>query len=143
MVPTEDKKYENDNPYVQKQVKAAKAEAKRRTAESKDKDYYVRVDGKNKTVTLESSPKTKNLLYHVFNDVIKGPIRGAGNLIEAEKLTWTGHPIKGVQKRLEGIGNIFGASTLGLGSFLGDFADRYTPGEVQYGTLEEVNRCQK
>ena len=33
--------------------------------------------------------------------------------------------------------------TLGLGSFLGDFADRYTPGEVQYGTSEEVNRCQK
>ena len=143
LVPTEDKKYENDNPHVQEQVKAAKAEAKRRTAESKDKDYYVRVDGKNKTVTLESSPKTKNLLYHVFNDVIKGPIRGAGNLIEAEKLTWTGHPIKGVQKRLEGIGNIFGASTLGLGSFLGDFADRYTPGEVQYGTKQEVNQRQK
>ena len=143
MVPTEDKKYENDNPHVQEQVKAAKAEAKRRTAESKDKDYYVRVDGKNKKVTLESSPKTKNLLYHVFNDVIKGPIRGAGNLIEAEKLTWTGHPIKGVQKRLEGIGNIFGASTLGLGSFLGDFADRYTPGEVQYGTKQEVNQRQK
>ena len=33
--------------------------------------------------------------------------------------------------------------TLGLGSFLGDFADRYTPGEVQYGTSEEVNQCQK
>jgi hypothetical protein len=33
--------------------------------------------------------------------------------------------------------------TLGLGSFLGDFADRYTPGEVQYGTSEEVNRRQK
>ena len=143
LVPTEDKKYENDNPYVQKQVKAAKAEAKRRTAESKDKDYYVRVDGKNKTVTLESSPKTKNLLYHVFNDIIKGPIRGAGNLIEAEKLTWTGHPIKGVQKRLEGIGDISGAATLGLGSFLGDFADRYTPGEVQYGTKQEVNQRQK
>ena len=143
LVPTEDKKYENDNLHVQEQVKAAKAEAKRRTAESKDKDYYVRVDGKNKTVTLESSPKTKNLLYHVFNDVIKGPIRGAGNLIEAEKLTWTGHPIKGVQKRLEGIGDIFGASTLGLGSFLGDFADRYTSGEVQYGTKQEVNQRQK
>jgi len=33
--------------------------------------------------------------------------------------------------------------TLGLGSFLGDFADRYTPGEVQYGIAEEVNRRQK
>ena len=33
--------------------------------------------------------------------------------------------------------------TLGLGSFLGDFADRYTPEEVQYGTSEEVNRRQK
>ena len=33
--------------------------------------------------------------------------------------------------------------TLGIGSFLGDFADRYTPGEVQYGTSEEVNRRQK
>ena len=33
--------------------------------------------------------------------------------------------------------------TLGLGSFLGDFADRYTPGELQYGTSEEVNRRQK
>ena len=32
---------------------------------------------------------------------------------------------------------------LGLGSFLGDFADRYTPGELQYGTSEEVNRRQK
>jgi len=33
--------------------------------------------------------------------------------------------------------------TLGLGSFLGDFADRYIPGEVQYGRSEEVNQCQK
>ena len=33
--------------------------------------------------------------------------------------------------------------TLGLGSFLGDFADRYTPGEIQYGTSEEVNQRQK
>ena len=33
--------------------------------------------------------------------------------------------------------------TLGLGSFLGDFADRYTPGELQYGTSEEVGRRQK
>ena len=27
--------------------------------------------------------------------------------------------------------------------FLGDFEDRYTPGEVQYGTSEEVGRRQK
>lgn len=143
IVPTEDKKYENDNPHVKEQVKAAKEEAKRRTAESKDKDYYVRVDGKNKTVTLESSPKSKNLFYHFANDVIKGPVIGVGNLVEAEKLKWTGHPIKGALKGLEGTGNILGATTLGLGSFLGDFADRYTPGEVQYGTSEEVNRRQK
>ena len=32
---------------------------------------------------------------------------------------------------------------LGIGSFLGDFADRYTPGEVQYGTSEEVNQRQE
>ena len=32
---------------------------------------------------------------------------------------------------------------LGIGSFLGDFEDRYTPGEVQYGTSEEVGRRQK
>ena len=90
--------------------------------------------------------KTPDKIYSEqpeVNDVIKGPVIGAGNLVEAERLTWTGHPIKGTLKRLEGIGNIYGMYTLGLGSFLGDFADRYTPGELQYGTSEEVGRRQK
>jgi len=138
---TPDKIY-SEQPEVKKKIEELQKKAKEKS--DNNTTYYVRVDSKNKTVTLESSPTTKNLLlYHALNDVVKGPVKGAGNLVEAERLTWTGHPIKGALKRLEGIGNIYGMYTLGLGSFLGDFADRYTPGEVQYGTSEEVNRRQK
>ena len=137
---TPDKIY-SEQPEVKKKIEELQKKAKEKS--DKNTTYYVRVDSKNKTVTLESSPTTKNPLYHAWNDVIKGPVIGAGNLVEAERLTWTGHPIKGIKKRLEGTGNILGATTLGIGSFLGDFADRYTPGEVQYGTSEEVNRRQK
>ena len=138
---TPDKIY-SEQPEVKKKIEELQKKAKEKG--DKKTTYYVRVDSKNKTVTLESSPTTKNLLlYHAWNDVIKGPVIGSGNLVEAERLTWTGHPIKGALKRLEGIGNIYGMYTLGLESFLGDFADRYTPGEVQYGTSEEVGRRQK
>ena len=137
---TPDKIY-SEQPEVKKKIEELQKKAKEKS--DKNTTYYVRVDSKNKTVTLESSPTTKNPLYHVWNDVIKGPVIGTGNLVEAERLTWTGHPIKGALKRLEGIGNIYGMYTLGLGSFLGDFADRYTPGELQYGTSEEVGRRQK
>lgn len=137
---TPDKIY-SEQPEVKKKIEELQKKAKEKS--DKDTTYYVRVDSKNKTVTMESSPTTKSPFYHFSNDVVKGPVVGAGNLVEAEKLTWTGHPIKGIKKRLEGIGNILGATTLGIGSFLGDFADRYTPGEVQYGTSEEVNRRQK
>ena len=137
---TPDKIY-SEQPEVKKKIEELQKKAKEKS--DKNTTYYVRVDSKNKTVTLESSPTTKNPLYHFRNDVIKGPVKGVGNLVEAERLTWTGHPIKGVLKGLEGTGNILGATTLGIGSFLGDFADRYTPGEVQYGTSEEVNRRQK
>ena len=137
---TPDKIY-SEQPEVKKKIEELQKKAKEKS--DKDTTYYVRVDSKNKTVTMESSPTTKSPFYHFSNDVVKGPVVGAGNLVEVEKLTWTGHPIKGIKKRLEGIGNILGATTLGIGSFLGDFADRYTPGEVQYGTSEEVNRRQK
>ena len=137
---TPDKIY-SEQSEVKKKIEKLQKKAKEKS--DKDTTYYVRVDSKNKTVTLESSPTTKNPLYHAWNDVVKCPVVGTGNLIEAEKLTWTGHPIKGIKKRVEGIGNILGATTLGIGSFLGDFADRYTPGEIQYGTAEEVNRRQK
>ena len=131
----------SEQPEVKKKIEELQKKAKEKS--DKDTTYYVRVDSKNKTVTMESSPTTKSPFYHFSNDVVKGPVVGTGNLIEAEKLTWTGHPIKGIKKRVEGIGNILGATTLGIGSFLGDFADRYTPGEIQYGTAEEVNRRQK
>ena len=138
---TPDKIY-SEQPEVKKKIEELQKKAKEKS--DNNTTYYVRVDSKNKTVTLESSPTTKNLLlYHALNDVVKGPVKGAGNLVEAERLTWTGHPIKGIKKRLEGTGNILGATTLGIGSFLGNFADRYTPGDVQYGTSEEVNRRQK
>ena len=137
---TPDKIY-SEQPEVKKKIEELQKKAKEKS--DKDTTYYVRVDSKNKTVTMESSPTTKSPFYHFSNDVVKGPVVGSENLVEAEQLTWTGHPIKGIKKRLEGIGNILGATTLGIGSFLGDFADRYTPGEVQYGTAEEVNRRQK
>ena len=137
---TPDKIY-SEQPKVKRRIEELQKKAKEKS--DKNTTYYVRVDGKDKTVTLESSPKSKNLFYHFANDVIKGPVIGVENLVEAERLTWTGHPIKGALKRLEGIGNIYGMYTLGLGSFLGDFADRYTPGELQYGTSEEVGRRQK
>ena len=107
---TPDKIY-SEQPEVKKKIEELQKKAKEKS--DKNTTYYVRVDSKNKTVTLESSPTTKNLLlYHALNDVVKGPVKGAGNLVEAERLTWTGHPIKGALKRLEGIGNISRKKTL-------------------------------
>ena len=107
---TPDKIY-SEQPEVKKKIEELQKKAKEKS--DNNTTYYVRVDSKNKTVTLESSPTTKNLLlYHALNDVVKGPVKGAGNLVEAERLTWTGHPIKGALKRLEGIGNISRKKTL-------------------------------
>ena len=138
IVPTEDKKYENNNPHVQKQVKAAKAEAKRRTAESKDKDYYVRVDGKNKTVTVEESNRPKGYGSYLFRDVILNPLQSGNNFFNAGKSLLSGDLGGAFKNTVTGVGNLFSPFTLGIGSWAGDNYARFKPEEVQYGTREEV-----
>ena len=138
LIPTEDKKYENDNPHVQKQVKAAKAEAKRRTAESKDKDYYARVDGKNKTVTVEESNRPKGYGSYLFRDVILNPLQSGNNFFNAGKSLLSGDLGGAFKNTVTGVGNLFSPFTLGIGSWAGDNYARFKPEEVQYGTREEV-----
>ena len=138
LIPTEDKKYENDNPHVQEQVKAAKAEAKRRTAESKDKDYYVRVDGKNKTVTVEESDRPKGYGSYLFRDVILNPLQSGNNFFNAEKSLLSGDLGGAFKNTVTGVGNLFSPFTFGIGSWAGDNYARFKPEEVQYGTKQEV-----
>ncbi|WP_455046271.1 EndoU domain-containing protein, partial [Leptotrichia trevisanii] len=138
IVPTEDKKYENDNPHVQKQVKAAKAEAQRRTRESKDKDYYARVDGKNKTVTVEESNRPKGYGSYLFRDVILNPLQSGNNFFNAGKSLLSGDLGGAFKNTVTGVGNLFSPFTLGIGSWAGDNYARFKPEEVQYGTREEV-----
>ena len=138
LVPTEDKKYENDNPHVQKQVKAAKAEAQRRTRESKDKDYYARVDGKNKTVTVEESNRPKGYGSYLFRDVILNPLQSGNNFFNAGKSLLSGDLGGAFKNTVTGVGNLFSPFTLGIGSWAGDNYARFKPEEVQYGTREEV-----
>ena len=138
LVPTEDKKYENDNPHVQKQVKAAKAEAQRRTRESKDKDYYARVDGKNKTVTVEESNRPKGYGSYLFRDVILNPLQSGNNFFNAEKSLLSGDLGGAFKNTVTGVENLFSPFTLGIGSWAGDNYARFKPEEVQYGTREEV-----
>jgi len=143
LVPTEDKKYENDNPHVQKQVKAAKAEAQRRTRESKDKDYYARVDGKNKTVTVEETNRPKGYESYLFRALILDPIQSTHDFQKAGKATLQGDFGGAFKNTLAGIGNLSSPYTLGMGSFVGDNYTRFKPEEVQYGTRQEVlNRKQ-
>ena len=138
LIPTEDKKYENDNPHVQKQVKAAKAEAQRRTRESKDKDYYARVDGKNKTVTVEESNRPKGYGSYLFRDVILNPLQSGNNFFNAGKSLLSGDLGGAFKNTVTGVGNLFSPFTLGIGSWAGDNYARFKPEEVQYGTREEV-----
>jgi len=63
---TPDKIY-SEQPEVKKKIEELQKKAKEKS--DKNTTYYVRVDSKNKTVTLESSPTTKSLGYHAWNDV--------------------------------------------------------------------------
>ena len=138
MVPTKDKEYENNNKGVQKQVKAAKAEAKKRTEESKYNDYYVRVDGKNKTVTVEESKRPKGYGSYLYKSLVLDPIESFHNFHEAEKAAFHGNIGGAFKNTLKGIGNLTSPLTLGVGSWAGDNYARFKPEEVQYGTREEV-----
>ncbi|AMD94158.1 hemagglutination protein [Leptotrichia sp. oral taxon 847] len=138
MVPTKDKEYENNNKGVQKQVKAAKVEAQRKTRNSKDKDYYVRVDGKNKTVTVEESKRPKGYGSYLYKSLVLDPIESFHNFHEAEKSAFHGNIGGAFKNTLKGIGNLTSPLTLGVGSWAGDNYARFKPEEVQYGTREEV-----
>ena len=138
MVPTKDKEYENNNKGVQKQVKAAKIEAQRKTRNSKDKDYYVRVDGKNKTVTVEESKRPKGYGSYLYKSLVLDPIESFHNFHEAKKAAFHGNIGGAFKNTLKGIGNLTSPFTLGVGSWAGDNYARFKPEEVQYGTREEV-----
>ena len=138
MVPTKDKEYENNNKGVQKQVKVAKVEAKRKTRNSKDKDYYVRVDGKNKTVTVEESKRPKGYGSYLYKSLVLDPIESFHNFHEAGKSAFHGNIGGAFKNTLKGIGNLTSPLTLGVGSWAGDNYARFKPEEVQYGTREEV-----
>ena len=138
MVPTKDKEYENNNKGVQKQVKAAKVEAQRKTRNSKNKDYYVRVDGKNKTVTVEESNRPKGYGSYLFRDVILNPLQSGNNFFNAGKSLLSGDLGGAFKNTVTGVGNLFSPFTLGIGSWAGDNYARFKPEEVQYGTREEV-----
>ena len=120
MVPTKDKEYENNNKGVQKQVKAAKVEAQRKTRNSKDKDYYVRVDGKNKTVTVEESKRPKGYGSYLYKSLVLDPIESFHNFHEAEKSAFHGNIGGAFKNTLKGIGNLTSPLTLGVGSWAGD-----------------------
>ena len=138
IVPTEDKKYEDNNPHVQKQVKAAKAEAKKRTAESKYNDYYVRVDGKSKTVTVEEADRPKDFNTYFVKDVIQNPLESGYNFYEAGKALFHGDSRRALKNATTGVGNLLSPLTLGIGSWAGDNYTKYSPDRVQYGTKQEV-----
>ena len=138
MVPTKDKEYENNNKDVQKQVKAAKVEAQRKTRNSKDKDYYVRVDGKNKTVTVEESKRPKGYGSYLYKSLVLDLIESFHNFHEAKKAAFHGNIGGAFKNTLKGIGNLTSPLTLGVGSWAGDNYARFKPEEVQYGTREEV-----
>ena len=138
MVPTKDKEYENNNKGVQKQVKVAKVEAKRKTRNSKDKDYYVRVDGKNKTVTVEETKRPKGYGSYLYKSLVLDPIESFHNFHETKKAAFHGNIGGAFKNTLKGIGNLTSPFTLGVGSWAGDNYARFKPEEVQYGTREEV-----
>ena len=138
MVPTKDKEYENNNKGVQKQVKAAKVEAKRKTRNSKDKDYYVRVDGKNKTVTVEETKRPKGYGSYLYKSLVLDPIESFHNFHEAKKAAFHGNIGGAFKNTLKGIGNLTSPFTLGVGSWAGDNYARFKPEVVQYGTKEDV-----
>ena len=140
MVPTKDKEYENNNKGVQKQVKAAKVEAQRKTRNSKDKDYYVRVDGKNKTVTVEESKRPKGYGSYLYKSLVLDPIESFHNFHEAKKAAFHGNIGGAFKNTLKGIGNLTSPLTLGVGSWAGDNYARFKPEEVQYGTKKEVEK---
>ena len=140
MVPTKDKEYENNNKGVQKQVKVAKVEAKRKTRNSKDKDYYVRVDGKNKTVTVEESKRPKGYGSYLYKSLVLDPIESFHNFHEAKKAAFHGNIGGAFKNTLKGIGNLTSPLTLGVGSWAGDNYARFKPEEVQYGTKKEVEK---
>lgn len=135
---TEDKKYENNNPHVQKQVKAAKAEAKKRTEESKYNDYYARVDGKNKTVTIEETNKPKGFNTYFVRNVIQNPLESGYNFYEAGKALFHGDVNGALKNAATGVGNLLSPLTLGVGSWAGENYTKYSRDVVQYGTKQEV-----
>ena len=138
MVPTKDKEYENNNPSIQKQVQLAKRKAKRKTENSKDKDYYVRVDGKSKTVTIEEVNKPKSYGKHLYKAMVSDPIEAIHNINEAKKELFNGNIGGATQNVLAGIGNALSALTFGIGPWAADNYTRFKPEVVQYGTKEDV-----
>ena len=123
------------------EVKLKQLEAEEKTKNSKTEIFYVRIDGINKEVTIESVPKAQGFLRTV-SDTIGGLVKNSGEYQSYDydtRLSKEEKEIKKAKKEKELSKSIYDTlGGLGASRYITEHITEISPGQIEYGTKEEV-----
>ena len=140
-IPYEDsihKKYEDKH---KEEVKAKQREAEEKTKKSKTEIFYVRIDGINEKITVESVPKAGDFWWTI-GDTLGGLLKNSGEYQSYDYDTRLSKEEKEIKKAIKGkelsksISDTLGG--LGISRYITEHITQSNPGRIEYGTKKEV-----
>ena len=123
------------------EVKTKQREAEEKTRKSKTEIFYVRIDGINEKITVESVPKAGGFWWTI-GDTLGGLLKNSGEYQSYDYDTRLSKEEKEIKKAKKGkeLRKSFGDTLGGLGvsRYITEHITQSNPGRIEYGTKEEV-----
>jgi len=123
------------------EVKAKQREAEEKTGKSKTEIFYVRIDGINEKITVESVPKAGGFWWTI-GDTLGGLLKNSGEYQSYDYDTRLSKEEKEIKKAKKGkeLRKSFGDTLGGLGvsRYITEYITEIRSGQIEYGTKKEV-----
>ncbi|ASC01992.1 hypothetical protein CBG50_00880 [Fusobacterium polymorphum] len=140
-IPYEDSIHKKYGDKHKEEVKVKQIEAEEKTKKSKTEIFYVRIDGINEKITVESVPKAGGFWWTI-GDTLGGLLKNSGEYQSYEYDTRLSKEEKEIKKAIKGkelsksISDTLGG--LGISRYITEHITQSNPGRIEYGTKKEV-----
>jgi len=140
-IPYEDSIHKKYGDKHKEEVKVKQIEAEEKTKKSKTEIFYVRIDGINEEITVESVPKAGGFWWTI-GDTLGGLLKNSGEYQSYDYDTRLSKEEKEIKKAIKGkelsksISDTLGG--LGISRYITEHITQSNPGRIEYGTKKEV-----
>ena len=140
-IPYEDSIHKKYGDKHKEEVKVKQIEAEEKTKKSKTEIFYVRIDGINEEITVESVPKAGSFWWTI-GDTLGGLLKNSGEYQSYDYDTRLSKEEKEIKKAIKGkelsksISDTLGG--LGISRYITEHITQSNPGRIEYGMKKEV-----